>query len=90
MKFGEYFLDIDAITFCVIEDSFYLISIFVQNAASVELLVRSCLLDLFLRHVCVSPHRWSTEVHCSRNLTDGFVSLSSTENFTDLIFVDHA
>lgn len=39
--------------------------------------------------VDVSPHRRSTEVHCSRNVTDGFVSVSPTEDFADLIFADH-
>lgn len=59
MKFGEYFLDIDAITFCVIEDSFYLISIFVQNAASVELLVRSaCSSGMFAYRLTVGRLRF--------------------------------
>ena len=43
----------------------------------------------FLKHVDVSPHRRSTEVQCSRNVTDGFVSVSLTEDFADLIFADH-
>ena len=61
----------------------------VEDVASVELLEPSCLLCLFLRHVDVSLHRRSTEVHCSRNVIDGFVSVSPIEDFADLIFADH-